>query len=539
MSSLFKGLAEHTTISRPVYSPTNNKTNTLFLAQVVEVVTGEAVQQYILSGEAEEDGAEVASLYKFVGAVFVKLEGVDKNRSENSTIRVAFPMDRGDFRLPIPGELVLVLKGFNATDSNTTQGYFYSTILTTKTTRNSIEPGALTQPKNVSQEQAGLFEDTTVRDLAGGRFSKRTIHRRDIIEPYVFEVPAMREGDHIIEGRFGGIIRFTATLKQGGAWPVSEYNKQMFPDTSRDGDPFLVIKIPNKRAVPTRGVTEDATGYEKVDDNINDDLSSLYINTSQNIPMLINTSKKMYSWVYDIEMELDPQFRKIDNNTTTIQALIPTAYDPSQQLTVNVIANPTFEGMAFNAPVPGGGEVATFVPASPPNGKAETALARSFPVWLAGGESNGMCGYGTYNHAKNFVTALRGRTPTVGDRESAGGNANGSGFHNKLVSKLGYKKYDLGYITKEQLSGYLRNGPPGGAWGAGDVAVYWAVGPGPGESVNASHILYGHAQLYTANLTGRGNWTTDNRYNYNGSYNVYGGRKAPTWRLLAFKPPQA
>ena len=540
MSSLFKGLAEHITTNRPVASPTSNKTNTLYLAQVLDVITGEAIQQYILSGDADADGVTKEDLYKFVGAIFIKIEQVDKNRTEEEVSRIAFPIDRGDIRLPLPGELVLVLKGFSATDNNTTQGYFYSSILTTKTTRNSIEPGALTQRKVVAQEQIGLFQDVESEEILNNSFKNRffdkTIHTNLAIEPFSATVPAMREGDHLIEGRFGGSIRFTATLKQSGTWPTSEYHKQLFPKTSRDGDPFIVIKVPNKKAVPESGIEVETTTYDKIDDNINDDVSSLYINTSQNVPMIMGASKKMYTWVYDIENELDFPFRKPDLNSTTLQATIPDVYDPSQQLSISSIALPNLEGMAFNA---GGqtAEVATFVPATPPNGRYEEALVKSFEAVFAKGESHGMCGFGTYNHADKFVAVLKGQSIAPGFTQNAGGNANGDGFHQKLQRVLGYVKYDLGLMSKATLVNYMKNGPPGSKWGVGDVAVYWALEPGPTDT-ETSHVKYGHAQFYVGKLTGNGNWTTDNRYNYRGSSFVYGARSSPTWHLLAFKPPQ-
>ena len=325
-------------------------------------------------------------------------------------------------------------------------------------------------------------------------------------------------------------------MKQNGAWPTSEYHKQLFPKTSRDGDPFIIVKVPNKKAVPESGIEVEASTYDKADDNINDDVSSLYVNTSQNVPMVINASRKMYTWVYDIENELDLPFRKPEQNSTTIQATVPDSYDPSQQLSVSSIALPNLEGMAFDASGQTG-EIATFVPATPPNGKYEEALVKSYAAMFANGESKGMCAQGTYNHADKFTAVLKGQPIANGQWVSAGGNANGIGYHQKLTSKLGYTQYDLGAMTKAVLSRYLSNGPPGSKWSVGDVVVYWATQLGPGDAED-SHVRYGHSQFYVGKLTGIGNWTTDNRYNYRGSAFVYGSRNSDTWRLLVFKPPQ-
>ena len=372
MSSLFKGLAEHVKNHAPVYTPQRSSISNLFLAQVLDVITGEQVQNYLASGQASKDNLDPAELYKFVGAIRIKIQEYDDNRYEDTTLRYAFPLDRGNFRLPVVGELVLVVKAYIVTDGAGSKDYFYAAILggATQSTRHAVRPNAVTTTSKVNQppwyEQkqgsgnlGGAFGDSLssigqVLSQAGGsnadkqaaaakRFETKYQHDTSNVLGTPFTVPTMREGDHIIEGRFGGTIRFTGTLTQKNAWPDTPYAQHMLKG-SKDGDPMLLIKVPSTNLSPAQAALSAVP--EKMDDNINDDASSVYLNTTQSPPIELKTSKKMFTWAYDIEKEPDSVFGKVDVGTTTIQATISQVYNPNDIIQIAAVGVVDFGGLA-------------------------------------------------------------------------------------------------------------------------------------------------------------------------------------------------
>lgn len=351
MSSLFKGIAEHAGNHRSVYSPQRSTINNLFLAQVLDVVTGEQIQDYIASGQATTDGLNMTELYKFVGAVRIKIQEYDSNRYENETFRFAFPVDRGNYRLPIPGELVLVVKASIMIEGAGYKEYFYTNIVggANKSTRHAVRPNAVTSNTEIERPDTpagggllgglGQILNQPDTDAAAKRFEPKYLHDPSTILETSFSIPAMREGDHIIEGRFGGTIRFTGTLTQKGAWPDTPYVKHMLKG-SKDGDPMVLVKIPPPPSADSDSpVLREAFAStpEKVDDNINDDLSSIYLNSSQNVPIQLKTSKKLFTWAYDIETEPDTLFgKKVDLESTILQPLFSETFNPNDVLTVTV-----------------------------------------------------------------------------------------------------------------------------------------------------------------------------------------------------------
>lgn len=374
MSSLFKGIAEHAGNLNPVFSPQQSTIGSLFLAQVLDVITGEQIQELLLSGEAAKNGRQASEYYKYTGAIRIKIQGYDRNRYEETTIRIAYPIDRGNYRLPIVGELVLIVMAYVMVNGVAAKNLFYTNIVggMTQSTRHAIKPDAVTLGTNVSQppwyeqgqggaglgsgfqafsqalSQASGTEADKAADIAK-RFEKKTQHDLDTITGTEFGVTTMREGDHLIEGRFGGVIRFTGTLTQKGAWPDTPYAKHLLKG-SKDGDPMLIIKVPPVGSAADSDVplvqASTAKTPAKKDDNINDDLSSLYINTTQNVPIEIQTSKNLFSWAYDIEVEPDTLFGKVDLTTTTIQATIADAYNPNDVVRISTNATiPTPPGV--------------------------------------------------------------------------------------------------------------------------------------------------------------------------------------------------
>ena len=107
---------------------------------------------------------------------------------------------------------------------------------------------------------------------SGGKFVERTdIHP---ILPFT--------GDNIFEGRFGNSIRLGSTVKSNSLY------QNNWSTTGQEGDPITIIRNGQPLSSPDEG-------WLPTVENINNDLSSIYLTTTQRIP--INVSSKNYSGI--------------------------------------------------------------------------------------------------------------------------------------------------------------------------------------------------------------------------------------------------
>ena len=529
--SLFSGLFEHFGKHLPNVAVTKLNTDSMFLGQVLSVLTGEEVEEAVANGDIDQDTTTAA--YKSIGLVVFKLAGNDDKRYEDQVTRYAYPLDKSTFRLPIPGELILVVMGYTSGEETgqTSIGYFYTRVITGNLpTRDAIQPFAITNPSKVEQPQ-GPFSAIVDEDLLSTRFEKRLSHNAHTVKKEGKVYPTMREGDKILEGRFGGSIRFTSTITKQGVWPTQD-GADALTKGSVDGNPFIVIKASK---LQDQSAESDQNTPKLVDDNINTDESSIYLNTSQYFPLNIASSKTMYTWGYEIERSDMPL--TLEDPSSRLQAYFPDKYDPNFRISVD--ADFPFQPNTFD-------DNLTNSKAGPfqqiPYGPGATTqqaknVIDALNATFLNGEKKHMCAQGTYNHAYNYTALLRGQPTKPGFALGAGGHANRVGFFNNLV-KLGYTRYDQGSnFTKTQLGEILKNGP-GSPWGLGDAVSYWANDGNP----NSMWILYGHAQFYTGPVTGKvGKWACDNKDNWGGSNFVYANTSGDSnsWNLIVFKAPQA
>ena len=179
------------------------------------------------------------------------------------------------------------------------------------------------------------------------------------------------------------------------------------------------------------------------------------------------------------------------------------------------------------------------------------------------GFDGGLCAKWTYNLAKNYINALRGKQLTNGPAFAAGGNANANRDNKKYAGYwrsleiLGYEIATNTTYSKDKLKEVLKSNK----YDVGDVVVYWGVDKG----VGLSSYTYGHTQFFTGgygstykkapegtptpNPKSNGkyekywnnvsNWETD-AYNNFGTSMVYKGESigpATQWRFILFKAP--
>jgi hypothetical protein len=264
-NSLFTGLFEHYGKYLPNQLPTSFNPSTMFLGQVLSVVTGEEVEEAI--GNGDLDSISPSEAHKYIGLITFKMQGPDDSKYEDQSGRLAFPLDRSSHRLPLPGELVLVIAGFSGADVSQFKAFFYTKVITGAfPVRDAIQPYAITNSKKVTTPTSGQQDAT--KELISSRFEKRFSHNSSTIKKEGKVIPTMREGDKLLEGRFGGSIRFTSTIEKKDVWPTSSDNDSINKG-SNDGDPFLIIKA-TKETDDSNASSQD--NVELGDDNINADM---------------------------------------------------------------------------------------------------------------------------------------------------------------------------------------------------------------------------------------------------------------------------
>ena len=97
--ALFRGLFEHFGKYTPLPFNVDFDTRSMYLGQVLSVVTGEELEEAVASGEVSAE--QQLAVYKYMGVISVKLQGNDDIKYETTVGRFAFPIDRSTFRLPI------------------------------------------------------------------------------------------------------------------------------------------------------------------------------------------------------------------------------------------------------------------------------------------------------------------------------------------------------------------------------------------------------------------------------------------------------
>lgn len=214
---------------------------------------------------------------------------------------LAYPADRTNLKLPLPGEQVIIYTAYTdkvTPTNNLAPGYFYAGVITNtaNVTSNSspfvgISPSLLKPGlKQASYTQVEKRFDKRIQNLetfkdVASNF-KPVIHKQ--LRPF--------EGDYIIQGRFGNSIRFggTPTDRNADAGPIWGVNRRGKP-----GDAIIVMRLSNE-TVKASQVKNNLYDIE----DINEDAASIYMTTTQEVPMKLAVPDKgqrehpLASWAY-------------------------------------------------------------------------------------------------------------------------------------------------------------------------------------------------------------------------------------------------
>ena len=343
MSSLNKGLSEYINPSTQVgaASPTNLET---FTCHVLEVVKDEKSPYY-------DPKLGTAS----IGSIKVKIVTRQYNEYEDVAYYRAFPFDRGDYVVPLPGEAVICTIGLApmADGPNRTFGmsilYIAVVALDNQLTKNAA-PFLSSDAYHTDSRLAGFFQQLQIdSELVKKRFDNRL----DIAEKAFVDsvgMTLMRPGDTVLEGRFGGLIKMTSTQVEG--WdPINQITN--IGTTSMPSDPMTIIKAHRRYVRKTfeSPLVKSLLGKpDYLDDDINFDDASIYMLSSQNVPLEIHCSENLKSWNYTTHVD---GLSTTDSKMTSLSSLFGGGFDPNYKLSLKVVG--TLEIPGFGGQQVGGG----------------------------------------------------------------------------------------------------------------------------------------------------------------------------------------
>jgi len=257
----------------------DNLSNKLIPARVIDIVL-------------DETHPDFENVGGWNGVGIIKYELINFPESEQVIKKIAKPLLSNIKTYPLKNEIVFLLKLPNTTSLNNlndSESYYYLTTLSLwNHPHHNAFPNALNS-NNVSQSQLKDYksiEEGNIRRVndgsteinlnatnnSGGKFIEKTnIHP---ILPFA--------GDVIFEGRFGNSIRLGATVKSNSAY------KNNWSSIGNEGDPIFILRN-------GQSVNSTNEGWIPTVENINQDLSSIYFTSTQQMP--INLSSRNFTGI--------------------------------------------------------------------------------------------------------------------------------------------------------------------------------------------------------------------------------------------------
>lgn len=198
--------------------------------------------------------------------------------SENQNYKVAYPLQPGIKNYPLVNEVVYLVSQptKKIMQRNSAKALYYISVvnLWNHPHHNAIpySAGSLTPENSKNYQDSALGSTNKLTDTSGTiRFGKYFKERSDIypLQPF--------EGDLIYEGRWGNSIRLSGTAPDKNPWST----------VGTQGDAITIIR---------NGQTDNPTknGWDFTVEDINTDASSIYLTTTQKVPLLANTNYFSY-----------------------------------------------------------------------------------------------------------------------------------------------------------------------------------------------------------------------------------------------------
>ena len=169
---------------------------------------------------------------------------------------LARPANMNMKQIPLVGEFVLIYKTFNqdSTPTKRRESWFYLSAVDVQSSMNAnLLPGISDRTAN----------EISLQIKPGKTFQFKSVSP---LQPY--------EGDFILEGRTGNSIRFSNTIRPGGAYSIPASWRGETSEDHLTTQPIIILSNGRKNQPNRKFVTE----------NIQQDDSSLYLTSTQTLP---------------------------------------------------------------------------------------------------------------------------------------------------------------------------------------------------------------------------------------------------------------
>jgi hypothetical protein len=251
----------------------SNAQGKVVAARVIDIVLDENHKYYELVGQ-----------WNGIGAIFYEI--VNKSGTK-SYPNFALPYDSQLKTYPLINEIVLLIslpnQSMGLVSSN--ESYFYMSPLGIwNHPHHDAYPNVLDgindeeqtrdYPTTTSGSVRRVTDGSTEIDLNSSNPSQNTFVEKVNIHPLM---PFM--GDSLLEGRHGQSLRFGSTAKSNSE------KKNNWSDSGTNGDPITILR----NGQPSKVSDE---GWIPITENINNDLSSIYLTSTQKIPYNLSKEEK-------------------------------------------------------------------------------------------------------------------------------------------------------------------------------------------------------------------------------------------------------
>jgi hypothetical protein len=250
----------------------SNAQGKVVAARVIDIVLDENHKYYELVGQ-----------WNGIGAIFYEI--VNKSGTK-SYPNFALPYDSQLKTYPLINEIVLLIslpnQSMGLVSSN--ESYFYMSPLGIwNHPHHDAYPNVLDglndeeQKRDYQATSQGsvkrVTDGSTEIDLNSSNLSQNTFVEKVNIHPLL---PFM--GDSLLEGRHGQSLRFGSTAKS------KSEKKNNWSDSGTNGDPITILR----NGQPSKVSDE---GWIPITENINNDLSSIYLTSTQKLPYNLSIEK--------------------------------------------------------------------------------------------------------------------------------------------------------------------------------------------------------------------------------------------------------
>jgi hypothetical protein len=251
----------------------SNAQGKVVAARVIDIVLDENHKYYELVGQ-----------WNGIGAIFYEI--VNKSGTK-SYPNFALPYDSQLKTYPLINEIVLLIslpnQSMGLVSSN--ESYFYMSPLGIwNHPHHDAYPNILDGINDEEQQRdyqatsqgsvRQVTDGSTEIDLNSSNPSQNTFVEKLNIHPLM---PFM--GDSLLEGRHGQSLRFGSTAKS------ESEKKNNWSNSGENGDPLTILR----NGQPTKTSDE---GWIPITENINNDLSSIYLTSTQKIPFNLSKEEK-------------------------------------------------------------------------------------------------------------------------------------------------------------------------------------------------------------------------------------------------------